>query len=164
MLDRGQLQQLYRYGLSLTQNTSDAHDLLQSALEKWIKQGKQECLSLAYIRAIMRNQFIDNCRRHNLVSFESLEDDTPVVLDELSLEQHFINEDMVHSILEHLNATEREVLYLWAVLGFTASEIANELETSRNTILSRLFRVKKKAQAVAEVLETPVPHSREVSR
>lgn len=157
MLERHQLQQLYQYGLSLTRHPHDAHDLLQSALEKWVRHNKPGHNPEAYIRKIMRNHFIDDCRRHNLIPFESLEADAPLLMDEQSLEQQHIDSDMVEQLLEHLNAAEREVLFLWAVMEYTASEIAGELKTSRGTILSRLFRVKKKAQQLASTLETENP-------
>lgn len=157
MLERDQLQQLYQYGLSLTRHSQDAHDLLQNALEKWVRGGKQGRNSCAYIRTIMRNHFIDDCRHNNLIAFESLEADAPLVLDEQSLEQQHINSDMIEQLLEHLNAAEREVLFLWAVLEYTASEIATELGTPRGTVLSRLFRVRKKAQQLMTTLEKENP-------
>ena len=155
MLERSQLQQLYQYGLSLTHHTQDAHDLLQTALEKWVKSGKPARTPAAYIRKIMRNQFIDDCRRRKIVSFEPLEESEPLMLDEQSLEQQTINSDMIEQLLEHLNVTEREVLYLWAVLEYTTSEIATELEIPRGTILSRLFRIRKKAQQFMITADDP---------
>lgn len=156
MLEREQLQQLYQYGLSLTRDTDDAHDLLQTVLEKWIRQGQKGDVPIAYMRTMMRNQFIDQCRRQQIVAFEPLPDDVLLAMDEQSVEQQHIDSDMVEHLLENLNTAEREVLFLWAVLEYSASEIAQELQTSRGTVLSRLFRVKKKAQEMIQALETPL--------
>ena len=159
MIERSQLQQLYQYGLSLTRHAHDAHDLLQSALERWLKHGGTGDNPEAYIRRIMRNLFIDECRRRQRIAFESLDDNDPVILDENSLEQQHIDRDIVEKLLEQLNTAEREVLFMWAVLEYSASDIARELESPRGTILSRLFRVKKKAQQLAGMLEVAQPLS-----
>lgn len=159
MIERDQLHQLYQYGLSLTRDAQDAHDLLQSALERWLKQGNTADNPEAYIRRIMRNLYIDECRRRKRVAFEPLTEGDPVILDETSLEQQYIDRDIVEQLLGQLNAAEREVLFMWAVLEYSASEIAHELDSPRGTILSRLFRVKKKAQKLAGTQDIVQPLS-----
>ena len=159
MSERTQLQLLYQYGLSLTRHADDAHDLLQGALERWLKQGGVSDTPEAYIRKIMRNLYIDECRRKQCVAFEPLQENAPVELNEVSLEQQYMDSDITEQLLKQLNAAEREVLFLWAVMGYSASEIAQELGSPRGTILSRLFRVKKRAQQLLASLESVKPLS-----
>lgn len=154
MLERQDLQKLYQYCFSLTQDSHNAHDLLQTALEKWVKSGQAGDNPGAYVRRIIRNQFIDDCRRYNCVAFEPLDEHSPMTLSENVLEKQFIEEDLTEQLLEKMNNAEREVLFMSAVLGYSASEIADELDTSRGNILSRLFRVKKKAQDMMKSLES----------
>ncbi|MFT5085036.1 MAG: RNA polymerase sigma-70 factor (ECF subfamily) [Lentisphaeria bacterium] len=144
MIDRETLQKLYQYSYSLTKNNTTAEDLLQTSLEKFIKRSIQVKSESAYLRTMIRNQFIDDCRRKKVVSFDSIEDHATSLLDETSLESIVIDNKLVEQIFNSLNAGERETLYLWAIMGFSASEIAEETQQSRNTVLSRLHRLKQK--------------------
>ncbi|BAJ04200.1 RNA polymerase sigma factor [Shewanella violacea] len=148
MLTREQLQSLYRYSLCLTADSVRAEDLLQTALEKWLRYGKVPEYSHAYMRKIIRNQFVDECRRLNRVAFEPIDEQGPVLLDETSLETLDIQHRRIEQVFELLNSAQREVLYLWAIDGYTAAEIATALNQPRGTVLSRLHRIKQK---VAEV-------------
>lgn len=158
MLDKTQLNGLYRYGLSLTNNSASAEDLLQSALERWLPKRQQSREPLPYIRRIMRNLHIDTCRRNAIIDFEPINNDTPVLLDTQSLEQLVIDQQQLQLIFDQLNSAEREVLYYWAVLEYTASEIAAELDEPRGTILSRLFRLKEKSKAMSNTLSRSSGH------
>jgi len=48
-----------------------------------------------------------------------------------------------------LRPNEREALYLNAVEGYTAREIAKQTDMPRNTVLSLIFRARKK---LAEII------------
>lgn len=153
MIEKEQLQALYRYCVMLTRDTGQAEDLLQASLENWLTRGKHQGYSHAYMRRIVRNQFIDTCRRNKLVAFESLNDGTPILLDETSLEELQVQQDLIEVVIAHLNNADREVLYLWAVDGYSASEIAHELDVPRGTILSRLHRIKHKVAALGGITD-----------
>ena len=101
---------LLPYALSLSGNISDAEDLCQATLLKLI-ENKAKFLGaeypLAYSRTILRNTFIDNCRKNS--KLESL--------DELNLEP-VINENKLKSFehqelmncLKQQNETDRTIL------------------------------------------------------
>ena len=101
---------LLPFALSLSGNMDDAQDLCQATLLKLI-ENKVKFLSaeypLAYARTILRNAFIDNCRRNS--KLESL--------DELNLEP-VINENKLKSFehqelmdcLKLQNETDRTIL------------------------------------------------------
>jgi|TARA_B110001450_G_C17597394_1_gene471424 RNA polymerase sigma factor (sigma-70 family) len=101
---------LLPYALSLSGNISDAEDLCQATLLKLI-ENKTKFLAaeypLAYSRTILRNAFIDSCRRNS--KLESL--------DELNLEP-VINENKLKSYehqelmdcLKQQNETDRTIL------------------------------------------------------
>ena len=143
-INRNELQTLYRYCYSLVNNKNEADDLLQSGLEKWLKLDQQKDYSLAYIRKIIRNQFIDQCRRKKRVPFEQFDETTPLIMSSESMEQALIDDQEVELLMDKLNAGERETLFLWAVMEYSASEIASETGEPRGTILSRLYRIKSK--------------------
>ena len=45
---------------------------------------------------------------------------------------------------------EREILYYWAIEGMTAQEISRQIDTPRGTVLSRLYRLRKKFETDSE--------------
>ncbi|WP_299809543.1 RNA polymerase sigma factor [uncultured Shewanella sp.] len=148
-MDRELLQSLYRYCFCLTGNNSQAEDLLQTAVESWLKTSSRPLQLRAYLRKVIRNQFIDDCRRLKIVDFEPLDDNAPVLLDEICLEEVEIQHNLIEHLFELLNPAEREVLYLWAIEGYSAAEIAEDLQQPRGTILSRLHRIKLKIADLA---------------
>lgn len=145
MFDEKILQQLYRYSYSLTCDEHDAHDLLQASLEKFIKSDIEVNQPTAYIKKIIYNQFIDECRRQKIVQFENMEEATlPTDFDVQTLEDLLVNEDMAEQILQSLEPDERKIMYCWAIEGFSTSEIAEKLEKPKGTILSKIYRMRKK--------------------
>ena len=145
MLDKEILQQLYRYSYSLTCDEHDAYDLLQGALEKFIKSNVVAKHPAAYVKKIIYNRFIDECRRQKIVQFENLEEAAlPTDFDVQTLEDLLVNEDMAKQILQSLEPDEREIMYCWAIEGFSTSEIAEKLEKPKGTILSKIYRMRKK--------------------
>lgn len=150
-MDKALLQRLYRYCFSLTADPNDAEDLLHTAVEKWIKADRQQEQNTAYMRRIIRNTFIDQCRRQKIVSFEALDEDSPMLLNEISLEELQIQRNLIQHVFAQLNSAEREVLYLWSMEGFSATEIADETGQPRGTVLSRLYRIRKKVDAMNDI-------------
>lgn len=149
MLAEATLHKLYRYGYSLTNNESSAYDLLQDALERFLKHSQTHSTVETpefYIRRIMRNGFIDKLRREKRYPLETLSgaDEHIADSDLQDLESLVTDQQTVNLIWETLNPLERELLHLWAVEEFTAREIAEQLEAPRGTILSRIHRLRRK--------------------
>lgn len=151
MFDQADLNRFYRYALSLCAIEADAYDLLQSALEKYLHAKNRDTIDYpeAYIRRIIRNLYIDQYRRQQRQpadEFDELQHSTISDISGHSLEQIMINKSTLESLWCKLNDKERELLYLWAVLGHTIDEIALELDCPRGTLLARIHRLRKKLQ------------------
>ena len=145
MLDKKELNQLFQYSYSLTNNRDDGYDLLQSGLEKYLNKNDNILDNkMAYVRKIIRNQFIDNQRRKQKIVFEALQTESTLAIDTLSLEDLIIAEDEIKIIWEKLDEGEREIVYLWALKGYTAKEISNETGQPRGTVLSKIHRIREK--------------------
>jgi RNA polymerase sigma-70 factor (ECF subfamily) len=146
MFTKVDLNQYYRYCLSLTKNEEDAYDLLQTGLEKYLKKnGPHIEQPKSYLYRIFRNQFIDNVRKNKRWGVEEYQDRSNIAL--LKTEQFddiLIYQDEADRILSYLPVNDRELLYLWAVEGFTVQEIADFMEVPKGTLLSRLHRIKKR--------------------
>ena len=147
MFDQKALNQLYRYCFTLTNHEEKAYDLLQTALEKFLSKPPQNALTKqAYIRRIIHNQFIDHYRREQKIGWEPFEEEAITDIDTStgSLEEEIIHRDLLDKIWPLLDPFEREILYLWAVEGYTTQEVADVLETKKGTIVSRIHRLKIK--------------------
>ena len=59
-----------------------------------------------------------------------------------------INKEETELILRNLNSEDRELIYLWAVEGYTVSELAEFFDRPRGTLLSKLHRLKIKMNEV----------------
>lgn len=145
MFKTDELNRLYRYCYSLTRQRDEAYDLLQTAIEKFLRQQPPTPEDLVrYMRQIIRYQYIDEYRRKRRFPMESLEDVDPVDFDTQTLDQLMMDQQSLEIAWTWLHAEERELLYLWAVENQTAQQIADELAQPRGTILSRIHRIRKK--------------------
>ncbi len=54
-------------------------------------------------------------------------------------------------IWDQLDAFDREILFYWAVEGYSLQEIANQIDVPRGTLLSRVHRLRKKITDSMEV-------------
>ena len=148
IFNRPVLQRLYRYGCSLCKNQDDAYDLLQYALEKFLQSPARHkhASDIAYVRTIMRNRFIDEYRRSNRFPEESYDDESTIAIDTSSLEDIVIAQADLEIVWALLDPFEREILYYWAVEEMTAQEISSQIDVPRGTVLSRIYRVRKKIE------------------
>ena len=148
MFSKEELNTFYRYCISLTGDENSAGDLLQCCLEKYVKHETLEVNdSKAYFRRMIRNQFIDDQRKEGNQQLDELvEENTVIPLDSRSLDDIIVEREMVEIIMSSLTPHEREILFLWAVEGFTVQDISNDLGIPKGTLLSRLHRLKIKVK------------------
>lgn len=147
MWNKEEFNQTYRYCLSLTGDQDAAYELLQVSFEKFLrKDGARTGKPKAYLFRIIRNQFIDDKRRNIRWQFEEFSEEKSniALLNFDRLDDLWVSQKEMEYILGMLSAPERELLYLWAVEGFTIKEISEHMEIPKGTLLSRLYRLKKK--------------------
>ena len=149
--DKDQLNQLYRYALSLEHKPDLAYDLLQGALEKFLRApATQVDHPLAYIKRIMRNLAIDQLRQtKNSAAIDLMQSEQidVISIQPSALEGQCIFEEELEVLLEQLSPQERELLYLWAIEGYTIDEISQWQEVPRGTLLSRIHRLRTRLKA-----------------
>lgn len=140
MLDRG-----FRFALSLTHDRTDAEDLIQDAVATMLVKGAS--WQRPYLFATIRNRYIDGYRRRQNLEFVSLESQTESVFRNASGPLESVDpfeSAQLQGALGGLRTDERETLYLAVVEGYTAEEIARITNRPRGTVLSLLFRAKRK--------------------
>lgn len=142
MNERDLLQAGFRYALSLKAAPADAEDLVQEAwLRLYRRHGRVRDKALLF--TAIRNLFIDRYRRERLVVIEAV-DDIDAADDETPLLDDQLRAADLAEPLSRLRSEEREALFLQAVEGYTAQEIARMTNRSRGTVLSLLHRAKRK--------------------
>lgn len=165
VFDKSTLNRLYRYCLSLTGESDAAYDLMQGSLEKYLRSQAEADGSatpspanpMAYLFRIVRNGFIDMQRRARVRQHDSLEeeilrnvDPSMVTRTMRSLEDVTIHRQQVRELLGLISPEHRELLFLWAVEGYTIQEIADLTQTPKGTLLSRVHRLRQQIVAALQ--------------
>ncbi|MBX2798189.1 MAG: sigma-70 family RNA polymerase sigma factor [Myxococcales bacterium] len=149
-IDRPMLQRLFRYAVALTRDEDHAYGLVQHAVERYLSAtGSAIASPPSWLRATIRNRFIDEHRRTQRYEHVPYEEGSVVDLGTQSLEHLVMTAQQLAVLWQQLDAEDREILYLWAVEGYSASEIASEWAVSRSMVLSRIHRLRKRL-ALAE--------------
>ena len=166
MFDQDDLNKLYRFSYSLTLNESDAYDLLQNSLEKFIKNQTQKENDLAFMYRIIRHQFIDDYRKQSKHPSVPFEEQDYIDFDVKTLESISIDEDLVERLFEYLEPLEREILFYWAVEGYTTQQIADMLAMPKGTVLSKIHRMRQriKQQFNEQLILQPSLHIGELKK
>ncbi len=135
---------LFRYCLQLSQQHSDAYDLLQSSTETYlIKPLKKSESKMAYIKTIIRRKRIDEIRRAR--NLNTLDDVASIgLVSEMDVLAEIIKDELEY-FWQSLEAIDQTILTLWAVDDMTTLELASELGLAHGTVLSRIHRLRKKA-------------------
>jgi RNA polymerase sigma-70 factor (ECF subfamily) len=117
-------------------------------MEKYLSEKKNRVIHpVHYMFRMIRNQFVDDCRRKKTWQTESFEEGKSVAdIHERTLEEITIERNEVEHLLEKVTVPEKEFLYLWAVEGYTIEEISEIQDVPKNTLLSRLYRLRKKME------------------
>lgn len=142
MFDQSKLNQLYRFCYSLTLDEASAYDLLQNSLEKYLKSNTKKQNTVAFMYQIIRHQFIDDYRKQSKQKTEPFKEQDYVDFDVKTLESLSIYEDLIEQVLEYLTPLEREILFYWAVEGYSTQQIADMLAMPKGTVLSKIYRMR----------------------
>lgn len=155
---------LYRTALRMTGNASDAEDLVQETFLRAFRslhQFKEGTNLRAWLFRIMTNAFINEYRKRTRRPSSSSLDD----IEDFYLYDHLIDSgiqpmderpedivlgrmtaDDVIGALDDLSDDFRQVVLLADVEGFSYREIAEILDIPVGTVMSRLFRARRKLQ------------------
>jgi len=169
MLNKDELNHLYRYALSLSAREEVAYDLVQGAVERYLKKHSVSKIliekPLAYLKTIIRNLYFDLERHKKVVPMVSIESKEVSYIEPLddSMEDMLINQQEVLQLLGCLNVEENELLYLWAVEEHTVDEIAHIYKKPKGTVLSKLHRLKKRIREQLQSLNVQAKVKDQVS-
>lgn len=148
-----QLQEFFQYAYTLCQNQDDAYDFLQAALEKYLGElqtGKVIANPSGYLRTIIRNKYIDFYRSRQRWQSELFEEQAPYDISSIDVESLNVSRSVLAKIWTKLASEDRDILYHWAILGYSTDEACELLNLPRGTFLSRLHRLRKFCQQLQE--------------
>jgi RNA polymerase sigma-70 factor, ECF subfamily len=142
--------QLYNFARWLTQDASEAEDLVQETYAKALRgfsSFRTGTNFRAWIYRILRNAFLSS--RTGLKAAPVLDEETSVdamaapspTPETVLIEQ--ADREMVQQALEELPVHFREILLLCEVEEMSYQEIAETLAIPPGTVMSRLFRARK---------------------
>ena len=147
MLSKAELNGAYQYAYTLCQDPQDASDLLQSALEKYLIEVRRKDRRIdnpvGFVRTLIRNRCIDLFRHRQRWYSEAFEEGATYDISPLDLEQLSIDRRQLERIWQQLSPGDRDILYHWAVLGYSTDEACEQLGIPRGTLLSRVHRLRK---------------------
>lgn len=145
--DRAALNRMYKYCFALTNDEDAAYDLLQDGLERYLRASRDIVDNpSAFLRRIIRNRFIDGLRDRGarILGDGGETDPNCLSIGFSSLETLAIAEQDLDRIWSRLDPLERELLSLWALEGYTAREVSEQLHTPLGTVLARIHRLRCK--------------------
>lgn len=147
-LEPATLNALFQYAMVLCRQRDDAYDLLQAALEKYLIEIKRGSNTIdhpeAFVRTMIRNRFIDSQRYRQRWQNQPFEESATYDISPSCLEQLAIDRDSLQRVWAVLSPQDRDILYHWAVLGYSTDEACQQLDLPRGTFLSRIHRLRTK--------------------
>jgi RNA polymerase sigma-70 factor, ECF subfamily len=153
---------LFNYGLRLTGNSDDAHDLVQETFMKafrfWDKYEKGTNIR-AWLYRIMKNTYINRYRKEtkepDTVDYDDIQNFYNTIkadrVDDNDLQEKIFGgllDDDVTRAIEKLPEDFRTVVILSDIEGLSYEEIASFVDCPIGTVRSRLHRGRKMLQIV----------------
>jgi len=142
---------LYRHAFWMTANNELAKDIVQDTYYqawKYRTSLRDENKVLPWLLTILRRLVYKECQ-HSDAKPVSLEELEPVSVQTAPIDHTDTMIDLERD-LNSLNTSQREILLLYALHGFTYEEISEQLEIPPGTVMSRLSR----ARDALKVLQT----------
>lgn len=141
---------VYGYALSLVRSPQEAEDIMQDCFLRIYRNApsfKKENKAINWIMTITRNLSLDRLKSKSSQEL-SLEEDWLDPGDDFS--QQSLDKLALDLAIKSLNQEERQIVILYAVVGFKHREIADFLDLPLTTELSKYHRSLKKLRKKLE--------------
>ncbi|MGR6542495.1 RNA polymerase sigma factor [Paenibacillus tundrae] len=161
---------LYAYCLSITGSREDAEDLVQETFAKVLssfsvhKSGAERDINWeAYLIRIARNAWMDVLRKRQRLHCKM--DGLKPLIEEMAEEEPLEELDTaVEILIKELPSWQRVIYMLRELLGYTAAEAAEMLDTTEGAVKSALRRARMTIAEIRDQLNDPdADEAREVS-
>jgi RNA polymerase sigma-70 factor, ECF subfamily len=149
---------LYRFGLSLTGNETDAADLTQETFYIWANKGHQlqKAASVkSWLFTTLHREFLKTCRRRNRFSQQAIDESTEDLPNVPADCVERVDSRTLLRILGEIAEDFRAPLVLYYMEDLSYKEIADVLGLPLGTVQSRIARAK--IQLLRRLSETNLP-------
>ena len=149
---------LYRFGLSLTGNETDASDLTQETFYIWANKGYQlqKAASVkSWLFTTLHREFLKTCRRRNRFPNQSLNESTEDLPNVPPDCAERVDSQTLLRVLGEIGEDFRAPLVLYYMEDLSYKEIADILSLPLGTVQSRIARAK--IQLLRRLSETNLP-------
>ena len=155
-------EKLQKFAYKLTQNKSDADDLLQSTLLRAIEKKHlfQDNTNLfSWSSKIMYNMFVSAYRRRT--KFETQYDPESYIERESVEASQDVKMELndVENAMNNISKDHREILTLVCVKGMQYAEVSEALQIPVGTVRSRLSRAREALMTEMSVIKKPAGYS-----
>jgi len=155
-------EKLQKFAYKLTQNKSDADDLLQSTLLRAIEKKHlfQDNTNLfSWSSKIMYNMFVSAYRRRT--KFETQYDPERYIERESVEASQDVKMELndVENAMNNISKDHREILTLVCVKGMQYAEVSEALQIPVGTVRSRLSRAREALMTEMSVIKKPAGYS-----
>jgi RNA polymerase sigma factor (sigma-70 family) len=139
---------LLKYCCAITGSAWDGEDLLQETMMRAfikIPQNEERMIPKSYLFRIASNAWIDRCRKQR-IDIDSFTDvnhvaqENPIDLVDVK--------EAIDILVTHLSQKQQIVILLIDVFQYTASEVANKIETTEGAVKALLSRARAKLKSV----------------
>jgi len=154
---------LYRFGLSLTGNETDAADLAQETFYIWANKGHQlqKAASVkSWLFTTLHREFLKTCRRRNRFSNESVDERTEDLPNVRADCAERVDSQTLLRILGEIAEDFRAPLVLYYMEDLSYKEIADILALPLGTVQSRIARAKIQLLRRLSEINLPVKQSK----
>lgn len=140
------LPRMRRFAQSLTRSPSDSEDLVQSAVERALKNWRQGALADrldSWLFKILQNLWIDEIRRRQRSPTAPAPDENLVGEDGRLTTSSRMDLDAASAAMMSLPADQQTVLALIVIDGMSYQQAADVMDVPIGTIMSRLARARR---------------------
>jgi len=149
---------LYRFGLSLTGNETDAADLTQETFYIWANKGHQlqKAASVkSWLFTTLHREFLKTCRHRNRFSHQPIDESAEDLPNVPANCAERVDSRTLFRILGEIAEDFRAPLVLYYMEDLSYKEIADVLALPLGTVQSRIARAK--IQLLRRLNETNLP-------
>lgn len=148
------LPDIRRFAISLTGNTADGDDLLQTTIEKVLVKGVPDKVNVKrWMFRVAKNKRIDDMRSQK-VRQDAAQNELLSMSDASDTESMLINRLTLASVIKNIQAlpeNQRAALSLVAIEGYSYKEVSELLEIPIGTVMSRLARARKALSSLQDM-------------
>jgi RNA polymerase sigma-70 factor (ECF subfamily) len=141
------LGRLYGYAFALTQDAEQARDLVQDCAVRALQARRcpdHEAAYRAWLFRILRNAFIDRCRRSGTeVQIDESHEQADHEEDGWVGDRRMVDAVTIRIAVAKLPVPHREIIALVDFVGYSYAEAAEVLDIAEGTVMSRLSRARK---------------------